>query len=211
MVQTCAFLSKYAHESFEVDAFTSDANLANRCKEMHVESSHILHSIYLCLLFGATGADLQERILADEEWERNLQIQLGKQNECRVTDSREIMPIAGDVREWINNGQPMLVIGRATKGCSILYKIGLRPHPKFESIANLPYDFRQPKHETFSQINELRWLSLFQLKPLTWPSFEPPLLLLVQPPPPPSAPTSNISFSAPLLLPSSASSSLVIH
>jgi hypothetical protein len=109
MVQTCAFLSKYAHESFEVDAFTSDANLANRCKEMHVKSSHIFHSIYLCLLLGATDADLQERIF-EEEWERSerrrsveeLQIRLGKENQFHDADARDALPITRDVYEWIN-------------------------------------------------------------------------------------------------------------
>ena len=97
---------------------------------MHFKLSDIFHSIYLCLLLGATDADLQERIFA-EEWERterrssvkDLQIQLGKENGCHVTDSREIMPIARDL-EWINNGQSELEIGRVTKGGSILYQIG---------------------------------------------------------------------------------------
>jgi len=147
LVQCCAFLyrQKYSRSVF---VFTSDANLANRCKmqmtdakfepssSITTEISHYIHhSVYLCLLLNA-DADLEQNLM-NPDWERHerrssvkeLQSQLvARQHEIETRrrihsaddDNSKVMK---DVKEWIISGRPGLEIGRVTKGGSVLYQM----------------------------------------------------------------------------------------
>lgn len=141
LVQCCAFLSQ-EHQSIVV--FSSDANLANRCKMQMMEESssgiqfQIYHSIYLCLLLD--GIDEQEDDYSGQhdftpDWERQERRKSVEGLQLFLTDfdcSRDVRVMesplykAGPVQEinnWINNGMHGLKTGRVTQGGSVLYRI----------------------------------------------------------------------------------------
>jgi len=152
IVQCCAFLSQPhicpPRKKRTIVVFTSDANLANRCKlqllgEGRLCSSRIdcqfYHSIYLRLLLededgtstGTCSSNSSSSSSLDTfapDWEREerrnsvqkLQSFLESVQEVRVDDNHEPMNC---ICEWINNGLGGLEIGRVTKGGSILYQM----------------------------------------------------------------------------------------
>ena len=149
IVQCCAFLSQPQicppRKNRTIVVFTSDANLANRCKlQLMGESSsridcQFYHSIYLRLLLGdedgaSTGTCRSSSSSSSSvdtfapDWEREerrnsvqkLQSFLESVHEVRVDENQEPMNC---ICEWINNGLGGLKIGRVTKGGSILYQM----------------------------------------------------------------------------------------
>jgi hypothetical protein len=141
LVQCCALLSQ---ERQSIVVFSSDANLANRCKMQMMEESssgiqfQIYHSKYLCLLLD--GIDEQEdddsgRHDFTPEWERQerrksvegLQLFLTDfdcSRDARGTENSlfKASPVQ-EISKWIDNGMHGLKTGRVTKGGSVLYRI----------------------------------------------------------------------------------------
>jgi hypothetical protein len=140
LVQCCAFLSQ---ELQNIVAFSSDANLANRCKmQMTEESSsgiqfQIYHSIYLCLLLD--GIDEQEDDSGQHDftpdWERQERRKSVEGLQLFLTDfdcSRDVRVMENplykarpvqEINMWIDSGMHGLKTGRVTKGGSVLYRM----------------------------------------------------------------------------------------
>ena len=153
LVQCCAFLSKRLKDEQNrrnIVIFSSDANLANRCKmQMMDERSHpsgssrnlmsaplvkIYHSVYLCLMLHEDESNFGQHDL-DTDWDREerrrsvMELELLLRGESgdnvqQEYESHEIeATLAHSVQNWINNDMPGLVTGRVTKGGSVLYQM----------------------------------------------------------------------------------------
>ena len=153
LVQCCAYLSsrerlaecKKGEISNRIAVFTSDANLANRCKMQLMEEGtrtskkcQIHHSVYLAMLLGEENQSTDRRAAFAPDWERqerrNSVDELEKYS-CDPGHIPDSIPSADSkgkgkevgvlnhVNEWINTGMNDLVIGRVTNGGSVLYRV----------------------------------------------------------------------------------------
>lgn len=143
IVQCCSFVSSspsLAIDHCKVVIFTSDANLANRCKLQFMEEGtscpikidlKIYHSIYLCLLLTNNKNDFTISHGSDvfvPDWERDerrrnvseLESFLEQTTQQHINNEIE-HSIIQKISEWINGGLKDINVGRVTKGGSILY------------------------------------------------------------------------------------------
>ena len=144
LVQCCAYFNsreKLTAFDNQIVVFTSDANLANRCKMQLMEEGsrtlktcQIYHSIYLVLLLGEANPSI-DRDAFTPDWERQERRSSVDELEkylCEFSDSilsaeNEVgckeKEMLNSVNGWINTGMNELVISRVTKGGSVLYRV----------------------------------------------------------------------------------------